>query len=158
MPRLHTWIPVSSTHGPSSHGMGEWAGWAQTPMGAVMAAHTITSAMGQDNDDAAAYALGHMMTFPDYIKQNMAERPADGQAPLGTIRPTGFRVDSYTVATATVSLTSTGTMAGSSEVSTGVLTASLKWVEGDWKVVHTPEDHPRWTSTPSGNFVTWGPP
>lgn len=156
LPRMTTWIPASATYGPATNRVGEWGGWSQTPMGAVMAAHTIFTGWGLDNEDAAAYAAGHMQTFPDYVTQTLAERPADGLAPLGTIRPTGFRVDDYSVAEATVTLTSLGALAGSAET-TSMLTVRLRWVDGDWKVVHTPDGHPVSSSTPTGTFIPWGP-
>jgi hypothetical protein len=156
LPRMTTWVPVSPSYGPAADEVGEWGGWSQTPMGAVMAAHTIFTGWGLDNDSAAAYAAGHMQTFPDYVRQTLAERPADGLAPKGTIRPTGFRVDDYSVAEATVTLTSVGALPGSAETAS-MLTVRLRWADGDWKVVHTPDGHPVWAQTPTGTFVPWGP-
>ncbi len=153
---MTTWIPASPSYGPATNELGEWGGWSQTPMGAVMAAHTIFTGWGLDNDDAAAYAAAHMQTFPDYVKQTLAERPADGLAPKGTIRPTGFRVDDYSVAEATVTLTSVGALPGSAET-TSMLTVHLRWTDGDWKVIHTPDGHPVWAQTPTGTFIPWGP-
>lgn len=156
LPRMTTWVPVSPSYGPATNEVGEWGGWSQTPMGAVMAAHTIFTGWGLDNDDAATYAADHMQTFPDYVSQTLAERPADGLAPKGTIRPTGFRVDDYSVAEATVTLTSVGALPGSAET-TSMLTVRLRWADGDWKVVHTPDGHPVWAQTPTGTFIPWVP-
>ncbi len=156
LPRMTTWVPISPSYGPATNELGEWGGWSQTPMGAVMAAHTIFTGWGLDNADAAAYAADHMQTFRDYVKQTLAERPADGLAPKGTIRPTGFRVDDYSVAEATVTLTSVGALPGSAET-TSMLTLRLRWADGDWKVVHTPDGHPVWAQAPAGTFIPWGP-
>ena len=66
LPRLTTWIPDSPSYGPANNEAGEWGGWSQTPMGAVMAANTINAGWGLNNADAAAYAVDHSHTFPDY--------------------------------------------------------------------------------------------
>ena len=156
LPRGTTWIPSSPRLGPASNEVGEWGGWSQTPMGAVMAAHTINAGWGLDNAEAAAYAADHSQTFPDFVAQNLAGRPSDELAPHVTIRPVGFRVDDYTVAAATVTIATVGAVAGSAETSEQV-TTNLRWVDGDWKVVFTPESHPRSSAPATGPFVPWGP-
>lgn len=156
LPRLTTWIPDSPSYGPANNESGEWGGWSQTPMGAVMAAYSINAGWGLNNTDAAAYAADHSQTFPDYVTQSLAERPSDDLAPRVTLRPTGFRVDDYTVASAAVTVAMVGSVAGSAEAAS-MLTTNLQWVDGDWKVVLTPETHPRSSQPATGSFVPWGP-
>ncbi len=156
LPRLITWVPSSPTYGPANAAAGEWAGWSQTPMGAVMAASTIEDGFGLNNAEAKDYLSKSCITVTDYLDQALTSRPADGQPPVLTRRITGFQVDDYTVSTADVRIRAITSMPGA-EDQERVTTYQLQWADGDWKMLLTPSIHPTIAETATDDFVPWGP-
>lgn len=154
--RQATWIPVSGDAGPAVTTAGQWAGWARTPAGAVQAAFTITAGFGLDNQQAHAYLRAHTVTTAAFLDEVLAARPADGRGDPATLRPTGFRLGSYSADQAAVDIVYEVSEAGRSR--TQVLTSSLRWVRGDWRQVWLPSDHPSLSGPDPGvDYTAWGP-
>ncbi|MEF9915586.1 hypothetical protein RJT17_36575 [Streptomyces sp. P5-A9] len=147
-------VPVSAKAGPTHMDGGLWWCFARTPLGAVLAAHIITSQMtekswrtvldrqivaGQGRD---IYEFTRSIE-PDTIRGSLSSS-------VGT--PTGFAVTEYTDSQARVQILIKAS-SGYAEIA-----CDLRWSKGDWKVLpssdgalHTPGSS---VENPRG-YVLW---
>jgi hypothetical protein len=156
LPRQITWIP-SSPDGPAVATPGQWSGWAHSPEGAVQAAFTIAAAFGLDNDAARTYLRDHTVSTPQFLDELLADRPLDGQqSQPTTMRPTGYRVAAYTPESATIDIGYRVTDAGLTRDQ--VLSYDMRWVDGDWRQLWLPSQHPTLSGPDtSATHIVWGP-
>jgi hypothetical protein len=124
-------VPVSKTAGPLKFDGPVWSCFAHTPMGAVLAAHSIT--------DHFSYAgwreVMERQVVPgpgrDALIANRGQeedKPAAGQADAGGYA--GFSVLAYDKDEATIMLLLRGPDTGVY----GAASVTVQWHEGDWKV------------------------
>jgi hypothetical protein len=143
-------LPVSAQAGPSGTSGGIAAGFAHTPLGALLAAVNIgvranaqwgpriftTVIRGQVTGPDAAALLAACQAAYDQAAQS--GQVAGGQ-PLGTVHVTeqAFRWITYTPAAAILDLVSAGPGDGGATVRASVQ-MEVVWDGGDWKVVAPP--------------------
>ncbi|GAA2606623.1 MULTISPECIES: hypothetical protein [Streptomyces] len=147
-------VPVSAEAGPTRMDEELWWCFAHTPLGAVLAAHTITSEISEK----------HWRTVLD--RQIVAGRGRDvfefmreiepdtvrGSAGESVAKAAGFSVTSYSDSAAEVELlmrTSSGYTAS---------TFSMRWNGGDWKVLPSPNGALHSEASPVANprgYVLW---
>ena len=143
-------LPVSAQAGPSGASGGIAAGFAHTPLGALLAAVNIgvranaqwgpriftTVIRGQVTGPDAAALLAACQAAYDQAAQS--GQVAGGQ-PLGTVHVTeqAFRWITYTPAAAILDLVSAGPGDGGATVRASVQ-MEVVWDGGDWKVVAPP--------------------
>lgn len=132
-----TWALVGTTAAPSIKGQGpgkiEEDGfrfcYARTPSGALLAASNLM-AMGSEAP-LLGKKINQRLTVPGPGRDAaLAQPPASADSSGVRIQIAGFRINRYDGKTADVDL--------AIRTSTGVIAAqvfTLKWVEGDWKVV-----------------------
>ncbi|GGL84404.1 hypothetical protein GCM10010095_81480 [Streptomyces anthocyanicus] len=147
-------VPVSDEAGPTRTDGGVWWCFAHTPLGAVLAAHTITSEVTEEHwrsviDRQIVPGKGRDIfeftraTKPDIIR---------GSASSTVAAPAGFTVISYTDAAAEVKLL-LKTSSAYAET-----TFDLRWSGGDWRLL--PSSHGTLHSEVSAldnprGFVLW---
>lgn len=149
-------VPVSKSAGPLKFDGPVWYCFAHTPMGAVLAAHSIADHFGYPQwREVAERQLvpgpGQDAFIADRAKQS--DRPTSGQ-PDGS-GYAGFSVLSYSRSQATVMILAR--IAGTDEY--GTLSVTVRWQGGDWKVQPQADG-----SVYSGGsrvdgtdgFITWG--
>lgn len=139
-------VPVSATAGPSRVADGVAAGYAHTPVGALIAAAQISTRAG--------YAAGEDSWAPTIDRQFVASADRDRllaalrnvgdspSAPGELSQIAGFQYLSYTPDSAVVGLVYRAPAAGSARYH--VLTLTLVWRDGDWRMVAPPGG--AWTS------------
>ncbi|MBV9450746.1 MAG: hypothetical protein JO345_33135 [Streptosporangiaceae bacterium] len=146
-------VPTSATAGPMRYQGSVWECYAHSPMGAVIAAYDIFASLASPDWRTAAeheiapgpgeqafIAAGNSQTY---------QAPAPGQ-----IAPAvGFEILSYTPQQATIeALASAGDGYQADE-------RTVAWVNGDWKMVLTPDGKPGPDTqlvTSADGFVLWG--
>ncbi|MFF2025440.1 hypothetical protein ACFVW2_27015 [Streptomyces sp. NPDC058171] len=149
-------VPVSKTAGPLKFDGPVWYCFARTPMGAVLAAHSIADKFGfagwrEVAERQVVPGAGRDAFIADRAKEK--DTPVSDQ-PSG-VTYAGFAVLSYNEKEATVMV-----LAGVPQNDQyGSLSVNLRWHEGDWKVVPDPDG----TLYAGGSrvdgtdgFVTWG--
>jgi hypothetical protein len=125
-----TVIPVSDTAGPMQSDGAVWSCFAHTPMGAVLAAHTVYLHLGYDGWEDVAE---QQMTPEEYVPAFFDWIYAEGLPSDETRVPSaGFSVLSYDPERATVSLLLGDQRFNDQYVA---LTMTMEWVDGDWKAV-----------------------
>jgi hypothetical protein len=143
-------LPVSRTAGPRAVRGGLASGFADTPLGALLAAVNIgVRANAQWGPGIFGPTIRRQVTGPDsaallaacqvgYAQDSQAEGIPAGQ-PLGPAYVTeeAFRWLAYTPAAATVAIVSAGP--GSGGVTARAVTRiSVRWSAGDWRVIAPP--------------------
>jgi hypothetical protein len=151
-----TAVPESYTDGPMLHtAAGVAYCYARTPVGAVLAVSNLGHATGDAQvvqNDELKYSV---VAGP--LADELAAKPAVVSDPAATsgVQYAGFRIISYTPDTASVALA----LASSSRPgSYAVVTATVAWSQGDWRVVLQPGPVAVATATSTtslANFVTW---
>ena len=143
-------LPVSAQAGPNDTSGGIAAGFAHTPLGALLAAVNIgvranaqwgpriftTVIRGQvTGPDAAALLAGCQATYDQAAQSGQVT----GGQPLGTVTVTeqAFRWIAYTPAAAILDLVSAGPGSNGATVRASVQ-MEVVWDGGDWKVVAPP--------------------
>jgi hypothetical protein len=143
-------LPVSALAGPRDTSGGLAAGFARSPLGALLAAVNIgVRANAQWGPRIFAAVISRQVTGPDaaallancevgYGQASQFRHVADGQ-PLGTVDVTeeGFRWVAYTPAAAILDLVSAGPSSQGSTVRASTQIEAV-WDGGDWKLVAPP--------------------
>ncbi|HEY7144923.1 MAG TPA: hypothetical protein VH637_11790 [Streptosporangiaceae bacterium] len=143
-------LPVSAQAGPSGTSGGFAAGFAHTPLGALLAAVNIgVRANAQWGPRIFTEVIRRQVTGPDaaallaacqaaYDQAAQSAQVAGGQ-PLGTVDVTeqAFRWITYTPAAAILDLVSAGPGDGGATVRASVQ-VEVVWDGGDWKAVAPP--------------------
>lgn len=143
-------LPVSAQAGPSGTSGGIAAGFAHTPLGALLAAVNIgVRANAQWGPRIFTTVIRRQVTGPDaaallaacqaaYDQAAQSDRGTGGQ-PLGTVHVTeqAFRWITYTPAAAILDLVSAGPGDGGATVRASVQ-MEVVWDGGDWKAVAPP--------------------
>lgn len=135
-------VPVSEEFGPLEHDGKMPKCFAHSPTGAVFAGINLSAAFSIGGEYDAA------VDSPDAKEQFEEQSEAEGTGSFGAA--TGFRVDSYTGDTATVSYYATEGNINAS------LTFQLTWDDkaGDWRLdLTTPHQFEQ--DPPASDFVTW---
>ena len=149
-------IPVSDTFGPAQRSGRVWTCFAHTPMGAVMAAQTISTrrVASPDRVQVGEQQLVHNRGRAVFLAAVRARSGDLGASPGTFVQPAGFAVVSYTGDTAVVS--------SASRASDGTLraaTLTVLWTEDTWKLQLLPDgsDTPevRAIATLEG-YILWG--
>ncbi|MGW3391325.1 hypothetical protein [Streptomyces cinereoruber] len=149
-------VPVSATAGPLLYDGAVWSCFARTPLGAVLALHSITSKMsGSDwkavTDKQIARGPGKDAFVATRSKE--ADKNATG-APGSDGTYVGFSMLTYTKDQATAML-----LMRIADGKYGVATASVVWEDGDWKLRPTLKgsltESITFVGGPEG-FVLWG--
>jgi hypothetical protein len=144
------WLPSSQAAGPRGTSGGLASGYADSPLGALLAASNIgVRANAQWGPGIFGPTIRHQVTGPDaaallancqstYSQASQAAHVTGGQ-PLGDASATekAFRWVSYTPADATVDLVSTGQDSQGATVR-AVAQVQVTWDGGDWKVIAPP--------------------
>ncbi|MFJ6632105.1 hypothetical protein ACIQMR_12005 [Streptomyces sp. NPDC091376] len=123
-----TLVPVSDSVGPTRGDGGVRAGFAHSPMGAVLAAHVVSAALGQDTWRETARL--QMLPGPNrdvFVRERVAAGDPPGQGPPASYA--GFSVLHYTAEEATVHLLIRLPEGGYTATS-----LSMAWQDGDWKL------------------------
>jgi hypothetical protein len=148
-------VPTSRTAGPLAYDDPVWSCYAHTPMGAVMAAHSITSWIGYPGWREVAEK--QMLPGPPrdaFLEARAKEKDKPLSAPPSAGAYAGFAVLSYTEERASVMiLVEFGTEAYFS------IPVDVQWHQGDWKLMLRPDGtyspDPQVVRATDG-FVTWG--
>ncbi|MGP3925284.1 hypothetical protein [Streptomyces sp. 8N616] len=146
-------VPASQSAGPlRKDGPVRWC-FARTPLGAVIAAHTIPVQMSGDD----WRTITEQQVVPGMPRDIFATRRAtlpDSSAESGTSGSfAGFSVASYSPDSAEVRLLIKGPQGGFMQT-----TVSMRWTDGDWKV-EPGSDGSLYSSvtsvTATGGFIMW---
>jgi len=143
-------LPVSARAGPRATNGGRAAGFARSPLGALLAAINIgVRANAQWGPRIFAAVIRRQVTGPDaaallancevaYGQASQSRHVTDGQ-PLGNVDVTeeGFRWVAYTPAAAILDLVSAGPGSQGSAVRASTQIETV-WDGGDWKLVAPP--------------------
>ncbi|MGY1438581.1 hypothetical protein [Streptomyces reniochalinae] len=147
-------VPTSPSAGPTRYSGPVWWCYAHTPMGAVMAAHSILTHMSTtDWRTVAEQQLVAGEGRDAFISQRSSlgqSQTTDDDAGV----PSGFFVGSFTKNTTQVRLLIKGASGG-----LGVATVSMRWSGGDWKVEPRSDGALFGTSDSgvnSNGFIKWG--
>lgn len=157
--------PASATAGPAHVSGAVTSGYARTPLGAVIAAQQIASRyLASPNGGWRAVTLAQVVPGPGrdaYLKARA--KVSDAAPAAGYAQPAGFRYVSWTPDVAVVQLAAQlpGRSGDGLLVGYQVATATLLWLDGDWRLQLQPDGGVSPTATrvptPSG-FVLWGAP
>ncbi|MGW8949455.1 hypothetical protein [Streptomyces sp. NPDC055709] len=123
-----TLVPVSDSVGPTRRAGGVRAGFAHSPMGAVLAAHVVSAALGQDTWRETSRL--QMLPGPNrdvFVRERVAAGDPPGQGPPASYA--GFSVLHYSAEEATVHLLIRLPEGGYTATS-----LSMAWQDGDWKL------------------------
>ena len=129
-------VPTSAADGPMLHSpAGVGYCYSRTPVGAVLAVSNLGRATGgaqQAQDDQLKFS-----TVPGPLADQIAATPAIASSPNASAggQYAGFRVLSYTPDSASIAVV---VGVASHPGVYGVLTASMQWNQGDWRVVVQP--------------------
>ncbi|MGI5347338.1 hypothetical protein ACQEU8_03995 [Streptomyces sp. CA-250714] len=149
-----TMVPTSPSAGPTLVSGPVWWCYARTPMGAVMAAHSILTHMsGADWRTVAQQQLVAGEGREEFISQRSSIPQSEVENQEAGVY-SGFTVQAFSRDAATVRII----MKSSSGSLTGT-TVSLRWSGGDWKV--QPRANGALYSSPTstsstGGFIRWG--
>ena len=143
-------LPVSATAGPHHLHNGLARGFADTPLGAVLAAVNIAvRTAAQWGPRIYRPTINHQVTGPaarlllaadhsDYAALRAAAHVAPGQpAGRGYAVEAAYRLVSYTPTSATADIVSEGPASNGTAVS-AVTRIQLRWLRGDWRVIAPP--------------------
>jgi hypothetical protein len=154
-------VPASAVAGPNRVNAGRASGYAQNPVGALIAAAQLSTRAG--------YSAGRSNWEPTLLQQTVASTDRDAlltflrsanasgvpQAGPGELSQiAGFRFYSYTPAVATVGLVRR-TPAGAYSITT----LTVRWLDGDWKLLAPPGGSWPAVTTPLldlGGVAAWG--
>ncbi|MDQ0808450.1 hypothetical protein QFZ63_000164 [Streptomyces sp. B3I7] len=146
-------VPTSPSAGPlKTNGPVAWC-YAHTPMGAVMAAHMITSRMSSPDWRTVAdeqLVPGRSRDSFAALRSTVVVSKADG--PTGAAYE-GFSVSDYSQQTAKI-----GMLIRSTKGVVISTTVSMRWSGGDWKVEPLPDGSlytPISQETSNGQFHMW---
>ncbi|MFC1232890.1 MULTISPECIES: hypothetical protein [unclassified Streptomyces] len=125
-------VPVSKTVGPLLYDGPVWYCYAHTPMGAVLAAHSVTDHFSypgwrQVVERQVVPGAGRDALIAD--RSQAEDKPVSGKADAGGYA--GFSVLAYNEEEATVMLLLRGPDTGVF----GSASVTVRWHEGDWKLV-----------------------
>lgn len=150
-------IPVSDTYGPADRTGPVWECFSRSPMGAVMAAASISTArvVGED-----LVAIGEQQlvenegqqVYLDFVRDLGPEGVTGPEA--GYNQPVGFRVESYTPDQAVISLA-----ARSPDGALSAAALTVLWQDETWKLQLLPDGSETVALTPLVNldaYVSWG--
>ncbi|MDX3690718.1 hypothetical protein PV726_10370 [Streptomyces europaeiscabiei] len=149
-------VPVSKSAGPLTFDGPVWSCYAHTPMGAVFAAHAITNNFGLEGwrevvERQVVPGAGRDAYVAKRSKKE--DESASGQPSEETF--SGFSVLAYNEKEATVMIL--GRIPSVDKY--GSLSVTLRWQDGDWKVLPDPDGTiyggVSYTDGTSG-FITWG--
>ncbi|MET7703909.1 hypothetical protein [Streptomyces sp. NPDC005485] len=123
-------VPVSKTSGPLKYDGPVWSCFAHTPMGAVLAAHSITDHLSYPGwrtvvDRQVVPGAGRDALISSRSQDD--DKPTSGKADAGGYA--GFSVLAYNKEEATVMLLLRGPNAAY-----GSASVSVRWQDGDWKL------------------------
>ncbi|MFC7257682.1 hypothetical protein [Streptomyces lutosisoli] len=123
-------VPVSKTIGPLKYDGPVWSCFAHTPMGAVLAAHSITDHLSYPGwrtvvDHQVVPGAGRDALIASRSQED--DKPTSGKADAGGYA--GFSVLAYNKEEATVMLLLRGPNAAY-----GTASVSVRWQDGDWKL------------------------
>lgn len=131
-----TLVPVSKTAGPLKYDGPVWSCFAHTPMGAVLAIHSITDHLGY----AGWREVIERQVVPGKGRDALIasrsqdeDRPKSGKAEASGY--SGFAVLSYSKEAATVMVLVRGPNAGVY----GTASVNVAWHDGDWKLAPEPD-------------------
>ncbi|MEJ5913178.1 hypothetical protein [Pseudokineococcus sp. 1T1Z-3] len=150
-------VPVSDTYGPALRTGPVWDCFSHSPMGAVMAAASISTlrVVGEDLATIGERQLVENAGREVYLDFVRGLGPEGVTAPSGGFnQPAGFRVDSYTPEQAVVSV--------ASRTPNGALSAAgltVLWEDGTWKLQLLDNGSETAALTPLVNlddYVAWG--
>ncbi|MFJ9423215.1 hypothetical protein [Streptomyces sp. NPDC101249] len=146
-------LPVSAQAGPLRTDPSMWWCFAHTPLGAVLAAHTVP--IGTSGAHWRTVAEQQLVpgTARDRFVRRKAAAPTTDPDTSSVGRFAGFAVDAYGTGTATVRLLLTNPLGGYLSTSVG-----LRWRDGDWKVALQDDGslYSAASQTQSNGFVMWG--
>ncbi|WP_326686972.1 MULTISPECIES: hypothetical protein [unclassified Streptomyces] len=146
-------VPTSPSAGPTRYNGPVWWCFARTPMGSVMAAHSILTHMGTAQwRPVAEQQLVNGEGRDTFIagRSKLAASDVENQDP-GVY--SGFTVDSFSKNAANVRILIKGAGGG-----LGSTTVSMRWSGGDWKVKPRPNGTLFSSSSGMGanGFIRWG--
>jgi hypothetical protein len=150
-------IPVSDTYGPADRSGAVWTCFSHSPMGAVMAAETISTRRiaSRDRVQVGEEQLVDNEGREVYLRAVRATDPDDLTAEPGTFaQPAGFRVESYTGESAVVALVwrhKDGVLRA------GILT--VVWEDDTWRLQLLPDGSDTAALTPVASlddYIAWG--
>ncbi|MFF0516481.1 hypothetical protein [Streptomyces sp. NPDC004250] len=147
-------VPVSAEAGPTRMDGGVWWCFAHTPLGAVLAAHTITAEITEKHWRAVLDRQVVAGQGRDIFEFTRATEPDTirGSASRSVATPAGFAVTSYTDSAAAVKLL-LKTSSGYAES-----TFDLRWNGGDWRLLPSPHGALHSEASPMENprgYVLW---
>jgi hypothetical protein len=142
-------VPVSPGDGPARTAGQLAAGFADTPAGAVLAAvNTAVRVSGQLGPVIFGPTITAQVTgsgtrallnaaWADYAQASTGSRPRRPGGPAGpvTAEVTAFKIDSWTRAAATVTVTAAADGTARAQVAVRL---QLRWLSGDWRLVAPP--------------------
>jgi hypothetical protein len=150
-------IPVSDRYGPADRSGPVWTCFSHSPMGAVMAAESISTRRlaSRDRVQVGEEQLVDNEGRRIFLEAARARDPDELTAEPGTfVQPAGFRVESYnpeTAVIASVSRSKTGQLR--------VATLTVVWQDKTWKLQLLPDGGDTAALTPVADldgFVRWG--
>ncbi|MFH8881438.1 hypothetical protein [Streptomyces californicus] len=148
-------VPVSATAGPLQYRGAVWSCFARTPLGAVLAAHSIASKMGGSDWRTVVEKQFARGSGTEALKKTRAEMPDESSSasPDGDGAYAGFNLITYDRDRATTMVLmrfANGTYA--------TATLSVVWEDGDWKLRPTLSGSVTESISPIGGadgFVLW---
>lgn len=148
-------VPVSKAAGPLKYDGPVWSCFAHTPMGAVMAVHSITDHLSYDGwrkvvDKQVVPGAGRDALIASRSQE--ADKSTTGSPDAGGYA--GFTVLSYDETQATVMVL----VRGMGDGGFGSASVTVRWQDGDWKLIPDPDGTVySGVSQVSGTdgFVTW---
>ncbi|MFI1185711.1 hypothetical protein [Streptomyces californicus] len=149
-------VPVSATAGPLMYDGAVWSCFARTPLGAVLAAHSIASKMGGSDWRTVVEKQFTRGPGTEALKETRAGIPDESSSatPDGDGAYAGFNLITYDKDRAT-----TRTLMRFADGAYATGTISVVWEDGDWKLRPTLSGSITESITPiSGpaGFVLWG--
>ena len=143
-------LPVSATAGPRRRHNGLARGFADTPLGAVLAAvNIVVRTAAQWGPPVYRPTINHQLTGPgstallaadnsDYAAMRAAAHVAPGHpAGRGHAAETAYRLAAYTPTAATADIVTEGPASNGATV-IAVTRIHLVWQRGDWRVIAPP--------------------
>jgi hypothetical protein len=129
-------VPVSKTAGPIKYDGPVWSCFAHTPMGAVLAAHSITDHLSYPGwrkvvERQVVPGAGRDALIASRSQED--DKPTSGKADPGGYA--GFSVLSYNKKEATLMFLLRGPNSGTY----GSASVTVRWKDGDWKLAPDPD-------------------
>lgn len=148
-------IPTSASAGPTKYDGPVWSCFAHTPMGAVMAVHTITQHISHSGwRDVAKEQMVPGKGRDVFMRKRAREKSkTSGSAPNST-RYAGFQVLGYSKKQASVMV-----LMELAKKAYYTIPIEVRWQDGDWKLVQRKDGsyspNPSLVDSARG-YVTWG--